>query len=147
MTRERKKSWEEKVELTINCYHRCLNHHLLAIQFYQNLFFLNPKIKDYFAKTDWEHQNKALLHGLDHLFHFLQQPQSHHRTQIIRLAQTHAKQNLNIHPHMYYYWTEALVMTFKELDPSWYDDLEYYLRESLFFPVSFMISLYHSETN
>jgi hypothetical protein len=87
------------------------------------------------------------LHGLDYLFHFLQDPHSHQRAQIIRLAQTHAKQNLNIHPHMYYYWIEALVMTFKELDPMWHKDLEFYLRECLFFPVSFMISLYHSETN
>jgi hemoglobin-like flavoprotein len=145
--KKRKKTWEEKVEIVCASYNRCKDSHVLAVEFYQNLFFLNPKIKEYFAKTDWEHQHKALQFSLEHLFHFLQDPQSHHRAQILRLAQSHAKTNLNIHPHLYYYWIEALVMTFRKVDTQWFDQLEYYLRECLFFPVSFMISLYHSESD
>ena len=144
MDKERKKTWEQKVTEVTNCYSRAKMKDLMPHTFYDKLFFLDPKIKNYFKDTDWDHQKKALLHGLDHLMGFLHNPKDdHHRKQILRLARTHSKKGLNIHPHEYYYWIDALVLTFKDCDDGWYRDLEYYLRECLFFPISFMISLYH----
>jgi len=87
------------------------------------------------------------MHGLDHLIHFNEsQEQDNHKTQIIRIAKSHSKINLNIHPHDYYYWCEAFIMTLKKVDNKWHSDLEYYLRECLFFPISFIISFYHKNS-
>lgn len=145
--KQRKKSWEDKVKLTQNCYYRCKDHALFSEKFYQNLFFLNPKIKDYFIKTDWKHQSKALMHALDHLFHYFDEDKNsqYHKDQLTRIAISHSKKGMNVHPHNYYYWMEALVMTLAELDEShyWNDDLKYYIRETLFFPISFITSFYH----
>lgn len=140
--RTRKKTWEQKSQEIRASYQRVKDNPELAQLFYQHLFFLNPRVKDYFAKTDWPHQHKLLVHAMDHLFNFSSDPGHHHHRQIARIAQNHSKHGLNVHPHLYYYWIEAMIMTLKKLDPSWYDGLAYYLRECLFFPVSFIISCY-----
>lgn len=80
--------------------------------------------------------------GLAFLLDFLDHSNENARTQVIRLSKTHSKNGLNIYPHDYYYWTEALVMTLKKHDPDWYDDLSFYWREVIFYPISFMISQY-----
>ena len=144
-TRKRNKTWEQKVQIVEESYQRSKNHPLFARRFYENLFYLNSKIKDYFANTDLEHQVKALMHGMDFLVKFLDHKDENARSQVIRLAKSHSVHGLKIHPHHYYYWIDALIMTAKEFDPQWYDSLEYYWREVIFFPISFMISQYFSD--
>jgi hemoglobin-like flavoprotein len=146
MEKQRKKSWENKVEIVKASYLRSSRDADFASNFYKHLFFLKPKIKDYFVNTDFEHQDKALIHGLEFFMGFLDHSDDNARTQVLRISQTHSKFNLNIHPHDYYYWIEALVMTVKTLDPSWYKDMEYYWREVISYPVSFMISQYFKES-
>jgi hemoglobin-like flavoprotein len=144
MKKERKKKWEEKVEIVRGSFLRSKQKSNFASDFYGNLFFLNPKIKKYFSNTDFEHQDQALLSGLNFLMGFLNGQDSHSRQQVLRIAHTHAKDNLSIHPHHYYYWIEALVMTVRVHDHLWYNDMEYYWREVISFPVTFIISQYFS---
>lgn len=141
MVKERKKSWSDKVEMARNCYLRAKNHDYFAKLFYKNLFFLNPDIEKLFKETDFDHQRKALMNGLDFLFDYFEEDEWA-KSQVARLARTHNVEGLNIHPHLYYYWVEALVMTTKETDKDWHDDLEYYLREIISYPISFFISQY-----
>tara|TARA_R110002072_G_scaffold534_3_gene3713 strand:- start:92892 stop:93326 length:435 start_codon:yes stop_codon:yes gene_type:complete len=141
MVKKRKKSWTEKVEIAKNSYLRGRNHNSFAKIFYKNLFFLNPKIKNIFSDTDFEHQEKLLLIGLDHLFNYSENDNDA-KKQILRLSKVHNAKGLNIHPHLYYYWIEALIMTIKETDNQYHNDLEFYLREVISFPVSFFISQY-----
>ena len=144
MRKERKKSWDEKVEIVLDSFLRSKQSLDFASDFYRNLFFLSPKIKKYFVNTDFEHQDKALIRGLEFLMGFFDGNNAHARQQVLRIAHTHSKQNLNIHPHDYYYWIEALVMTVRDHDHLWYDDMEYYWREVISFPVTFIISQYFS---
>lgn len=146
MVRQRKKSWDEKVLLVRGSLTRSKNNENFAHDFYENLFFLNPKIQHYFEKTDFDHQRKALIAGLEYILDFLDHSNQNARTQVLRISQSHSKMNMNIYPHDYYYWIEALVKTVKKHDVSWYDDLAYYWREVIFYPVSFIISQYfHSD--
>lgn len=140
MTKERKKTWDNKVDLVYASFQRCQNNPQFSKEFYNNLFFLNPIIKNYFKNTDFKHQEKALLRGLKFCLEFLKKENNNARIQVIRLSQSHSREGLNIHPHLYYYWIEAVVLTAKSCDSSWYDDLEYYWREVVFYPVSFIIS-------
>lgn len=146
MNKERKKDWKEKTKLVHNCIERCREKEGFARSFYDNLFFLKPGLKNYFKNTDWEHQKKALVFSLEHLSYFWDEKDkdSFHRKQILRISDTHSRKNLNIHPHEYYYWIDALILTLKQHDKDWHDDLQYYLRECLFFPISFIISRYFS---
>ncbi len=140
--RERKKSWEQKIQIVEASFRRASRQTGFARQFYQNLFFLSPKLKDYFQNTDFEHQEKALMRGLEFLIESLQPEQKHAKQQITRIAQSHSAGNMNIHPHSYYYWIEALIMTAGEFDSQWHKDLEYYWREVISAPVSFIVSQY-----
>lgn len=144
MKDERKKDWNSKVKVVRDSLTRAMTSKLFSKTFYENLFFLNPKIKDYFQDTDWKKQEVALIKGVQHLIGFFSDTSDEiHHKNIVRLGETHSHKNLNIHPHNYYYWIDAMIMTLKELDSKWDDDNQYYVRECLFFPVSFMISLYH----
>ena len=140
--RERKKSWEQKIQIVEESFQRSSPKTGFARQFYENLFFLSPKLKDYFVKTDFEHQEKALMKGLEYLIQSLHPDQKNAKQQITRIAQSHSVGNMNIHPHSYYYWIEALIMTVKEFDPHWHKDMEYYWREVISAPVTFITSLY-----
>lgn len=141
MEKKRKKSWEKKVELAKYSYLRSKESHNFSKLFYKNLFFLNPKTEDFFSETDFKYQEKALVHGLDFLFGYLEKNE-HSKQQFLRLAKLHNIGGLNIHPHYYYYWSEALILTIKEKDPQYYKDLEYYLREVISYPLSFFVSQY-----
>lgn len=125
--KKRKKSWNEKAEIVQNSVKRAMTSKFFGETFYQNLFFLDPELKNYFKKTDWDHQQIALIKGIDHLLGFLNKESDSHRNQIIRLAETHSAKNLNIHPQSYYYWIDALIMTTKELDHKWNEDFQYYM--------------------
>lgn len=142
MKRERKKTWEEKVVETKNCISRARTNGNFTLNFYKNLFFLDPKLEKHFKDTDWDKQHIALDKGIDHLIGFFDKEDTHHHGNLSRIAETHSYKNLNIHPQSYYYWIEAMVMTLRESDHNWYKDLEHYSRECLFFPVSFIISNY-----
>lgn len=142
MPRERKKTWDQKVILVSGSFNRCKDTANFARDFYENLFFLNPKIKAYFKSTDFQHQERALMVGLQYIIDFLDHTNQNARTQVVRLSHTHSKHGLGIHPHDYYYWIEALIMTAKKHDPSWHDNLAFYWREVIFYPVSFIISQY-----
>lgn len=143
--RTRKKTWEEKVDLVIGSFNRSKESPGFAHDFYKNLFFLNPKIQKHFENTDFEHQEKALLAGVQYLLDFLDGSNENARKQVLRLSQTHSRYNLNIPPHFYYYWIEALIMTSQRHDKAWYSDLGYYWREVIFYPVSFIISQYFNK--
>jgi hemoglobin-like flavoprotein len=142
--KSRKKGWDEKTEEVTNSYLRASVNPSFYDKFYENLFFLNPKVEKYFINTKWDQQKILIKKGVEHLLGFLgEDPDSLHHQNIIRLSESHSKSNLNIHPHHYYYWIDAMILTLKDCDPKWYDALEFYTRECLFLPVSFMISFYH----
>ena len=144
MKKIRKKSWEQKVVIVRNSFLRAKRDEDFPMYFYENLFFLNPSIKRYFAKTDFEHQNKALMHVMDFLLGFLSKEDEHARKQVMRIAVSHSHQGMNIHPLHYYYWIEALILTAQKTDPLWSEGMEFYWREIIFYPVSFIISQYFS---
>ena len=145
MIKERKKSWSEKVKLVQASFHRCTTSKLFAQSFYKNLFYLNPDIENYFKETDWKQQEIALHAGVGHILSFLDKNDKAAKNNVERIAESHSKDNMNIHPHDYYYWIDALIMTAKECDHKWYDDLQYYWREVIFYPVSYIISRYFSK--
>lgn len=142
MKKERRKSWKKKVEIVHNSWERIRSLEKLGELFYEKLFFLSPELRDKFSGTDFEHQHKLLHQGLEILVKYLDDEDKFTKKQITRLARTHNHYNLDIHPHSYYYWVEALILTIKDLDSKWYDDLEYYWRECISFPINFIISQY-----
>ena len=142
--KKRNKTWNEKVIIVKNSIERAKTNENFIQKFYENLFFLNPKLKSYFKNTNWKQQQIALTKAIDHMVgFFLDDKNDIHHKNLVRIGESHSKKNINIHPHVYYYWIDAMIMTLSELDHKWVDSYQFYVRESLFFPVSFIISLYH----
>jgi hypothetical protein len=50
--RERKETWEQKIQIVEASFERARREARFARQFYENLFFLSPKLQDHFQKTD-----------------------------------------------------------------------------------------------
>lgn len=144
MPKVRKKTWEQKIQIVQESFLRASKDDIFPRKFYENLFFLNPKIEKYFENTDFAHQDKALMSGLAFLFGYLDKDDEHSRKQIGRLAISHSSYGLKIHPHHYYYWIEALILTASETDPLWTKGMDYYWREVVNYPVSFIISQFFS---
>jgi hemoglobin-like flavoprotein len=142
MRKPRNKSWQTKVDIVHKSFLRASTSALFAPTFYDHLFFLHPPIREYFKETDFVHQHKAIMHGLEFVMGFLDGKDTHARNQIMRIAQTHSKAGMDIHPHHYYYWLEALILTTRDLDSDWSSGFEYYFREVISFPVSFIVSQY-----
>lgn len=142
MERKRKKTWQDKAKLVQDSFARIEYQTGFSRHFYENLFFLKADLKEYFVDTDFEHQEKALMQGIKVLVNYLKLEDELAKTQLRRLSITHNHNNLKIHPHNYYYWIEALILTLKQKDPQWFDDLEYYWKECISFPIAFMISQY-----
>lgn len=140
--RTRKKNWKQKSQEVCTSLNKIKAEKRFTDKFYKNLFFLKAGMETKFAKTDWEEQDKLIRMAIDHIIGFLED-QLTSKQNIARIAETHSHKNMDIHPHLYYYWIDAMIMTAKDLDADWYDDLAYYYRECLFFPVSFIISMYH----
>ena len=145
LKRKRKKTWDQKVKIVKDGFLRASKADTFAANFYRNLFFLNPDIEAYFENTDFEHQERALMNGLKYLFGFYDSKDANAKNQIKRIAISHSRENLNIVPHYYYYWVEALIMTAKDFDDDWVDKEEIYWREVLHFPISFIVSMYLHE--
>jgi hemoglobin-like flavoprotein len=139
------KTWVQKVDEVMASYNRIEDRVGLARQFYVYLFKLKPNVKDYFRNTDFEHQEKLILRGLQFLMDFIDGKNEFARQQVLRLSQTHSLYGLKVHPHHYFYWTEALILTVKDFDPYWVDSLEGAWREVIHFPVSFMMSQYSNK--
>ena len=76
---ERKKTWDEKVDLVKQSFDRSKQRKTFASIFYQNLFFLKPKIRTYFKNTDLIHQEKAVMAGMEYLMAFLDEKNRHAR--------------------------------------------------------------------
>ena len=138
----RAKSWTEKIRIVRESFQRSSKNKVFAARFYDNLFYLKPSIKEYFKDTDFKKQQELLLSGMSSMLGYLTEGEGKHRADFLEICKSHSHDRLNIHPHEYYYWSEAVILTVSRLDPMWYDDMEYYWREVMSAPLSFMISQY-----
>lgn len=143
--RKRDLPWEKKVDEVYDSFSRVKDNKMLARQFYHYLFKIKPDIESYFKEVDFSHQEELILRGIQFALDSIHGDQES-KIQMIRIAKTHSQANLNVSPHLYYYFIEALVYAVRKNDSQWYEDLEYYWSEVMMRPVSFMISQYYRYT-
>ena len=109
--------------------------------FYANFFKVCPDARPRFAKTDFERQHKLLHHAIGMLLiypkHVNEEPNI-----LSRLARRHGRKDLDIPASMYPPFVDALVMTLRQCDSSFSDQLEKAWREILAVGINFMTSKY-----
>jgi hemoglobin-like flavoprotein len=109
--------------------------------FYANFFQVCPDARPKFAKTDFERQHKLLHHAIGMLLIY---PKHEHDEPnlLSRLARRHGRKDLDIPASMYRPFVDALVMTLRQCDPSFNDQIEAAWRAILSVGVAYMQSKY-----
>jgi hemoglobin-like flavoprotein len=92
-------------------------------RFYDIFLASHPSIKPMFQNTDMAKQKQLLKTGVAMMLTHLEGKAAGTMT-MDRIAQSHSKKNMNIHPGLYQYWIDSLVAAAKECDPKWTPDIE-----------------------
>ena len=110
-------------ELFLDSLERCARSKKFIPTFYNRFLSASDDINDKFRHTDFERQNRMLLHSLRLAAHAVD-VQSEGLREIRERAVSHSRQHLNIEPRLYNYWRSALIETSRQFDDQWDDDIE-----------------------
>lgn len=113
----------EGLEVVKQSYGRaCLSPHFID-RFYDIFLASHPDIKPMFTNTDFSKQKQLLRTGIAMLLSHVEGKAAGTMT-LNRIAESHSKKKMNIHPGLYQYWIDSLVGAAKECDTKWTPDLE-----------------------
>lgn len=90
--------------------------------FYKIFFNASPEIAGYFKHTDMQRQKEIMSKSFYNLFIFY--GSGHADDYLIKIAEKHSKNALDIPPRLYDVWLESIVKTVKQHDPEFNDDIE-----------------------
>jgi hemoglobin-like flavoprotein len=120
-------------------YSRCLRSPRFFADLYERLLASDPAIPPMFAKTEFPKQYKLLQHGLGLLLSYANRTDD---SLLERIAARHSSQGIDVAPGMYPLFTESLLATVRELDPSCTPEVEAAWREALEPGLAYMQSRY-----
>lgn len=121
---------ERDLELVRASLSRCGGLGPILPIFYQRLFDSSVTVKRKFEKTDMRTQVELLKHGLTAaILHA--EGNAMARSVVQRLKQSHSQARLDIEPHLYEYWLNALLTAVREVDPGWNTTVEHSWRRVL----------------
>lgn len=110
------------MQLVQQSYERCKGSKEFFTDFYKVFLSQDPRIPGYFEKTDLAKQVIALERSIDYLIMHA----SGSRiavTKVEDLGLRHDHSHLNIPPDLYAYWLEALLITVKNHDKEYSENL------------------------
>lgn len=116
----------------------CVNDPLFIDRFYELFLSSSGEVKLMFKDTDMETQ-KAMLH-----ISMAYMTKSHEKKSeiLLKIANSHNKNNLNIRPHLYSLWLDSLVSAAKSINHDFDNNTEKLWRTCLQPGIDLMISRY-----
>ena len=91
-------------------------------RFYENFLASSDRVKEKFASTDMEQQQRVLQKGVYQLISFYLTKSD---SQLLRdIARSHDKRHYDIESDLYDMWLESLIATVAEMDSQYDSDLE-----------------------
>jgi hemoglobin-like flavoprotein len=114
------------VDQVIASYHRARRSNELFDTFYDLFLGKSPDIPPMFVRTDFTHQKLMLRQSLLEMMIFAQ---TNAGQEIDRLAERHRE--LNVKPHQYDLWLDALCETLARHDPQFSPELERLWRDAM----------------
>lgn len=134
-------------ELFNDSYERIVNWELPASSqdnffssFYDRFIASSPAVKEAFRNTDMERQARMLRQSIVFLINFYATGNADDFLK--RIADRHAKQDLDIRPELYDLWLESLLATVREYDPKCDDETEDAWRKVLTVGIDYMKAAY-----
>jgi hemoglobin-like flavoprotein len=131
-------------EIFSDSYQRVLGREGNSDQFFQMFYdtFISSseEVAEKFKNTDMEKQRRLLAESFIRMFNFyLQRTPGHY---IEKIALSHSRKNLDIAPHLYDLWVDAIIQTVKQMDRQFDENVERTWREVLSVGINFMKSKY-----
>lgn len=108
-------------------------------RFYER-FSKPPEIREKMQGVDLNRQYDALRHSLLLMLEFFMNKKA--GEQLRKIAQRHNRRGLNIQPHMYDMWLDALIYTVEEMDPRQDRDVLLAWKLVLSIGITFMKDMY-----
>lgn len=122
---------------------RCLADPGFVAGFYDRFLRSSSEVRAKFRGTDMPRQFRVLADSLYVVANAVQGEEgSLVRNELTRLAERHARHDLDIPPALYAQWTECLVASARATDPQFDAATETAWREALAFAVRFMTERY-----
>ncbi|MCM8530369.1 MAG: hypothetical protein NE330_04345 [Lentisphaeraceae bacterium] len=106
---------EEMQEIKIS-FGRCLTHGDLFQEFYNGFLKSDPCIAPMFANTDFDKQKGLLKQGLN-LALMYADGNVIGQSGLRKIRKTHARNDMNIAPHLYPLWINSFLATVEKMDP------------------------------
>lgn len=90
--------------------------------FYERFVAASPEVAEKFRHTDMPRQQAMLKKSFYHLLTFY--ASSHADYYLDKVAISHNRRHLDIHPPLYDLWLETIVATLRDFDPAFDDTVE-----------------------
>jgi hemoglobin-like flavoprotein len=110
-------------------------------RFYERFMATSPEVTAKFADTDFQRQRTMLRRSL-HLIALASAGDPDGLAELNARAETHSRAKLDIPPHLYDLWLQALIETARDSDPDWTEDIETAWRQILGIAIRHMIRQY-----
>jgi hemoglobin-like flavoprotein len=122
-------------------YHRCRASAGFTDTFYDHFLAKSPEVADKFRATDFARQKLMLRESLLAMLLFnLGSPDA--RKELERLGQRHSRRGVDIAPHLYDLWLDALCETVERYDPRFTADLGNQWRATMRPGIELIVSYY-----
>ncbi|MEZ6047739.1 MAG: globin domain-containing protein [Planctomycetaceae bacterium] len=102
---------------------RCASQPNFVPSFYNRFMGSSPEIPPYFKKTDFKKQNEMLLHSLNLSTGAVSGEPAALR-ELKERAESHDRYHLDVKPHLYDFWLNALIETVRDFDDKWNPTIE-----------------------
>lgn len=121
---------QDNLKIVSKSYETCRNKKDFIEDFYDFFITSDPRIPEKFHGTNFERQIQMLGDSLFHSLNFAKD-QTDYLATLEKVAERHAKNDLNIEPDLYKHWLSSMIQAVKKHDPEFNKDLELAWREAL----------------
>lgn len=122
-------------------YHRCRASDGFLDTFYDRFLAKSPDVAEKFRNTDFSRQKLMLRESLLSMLTF-NLGSEEARQDLLRLAERHSRRGVDIPPHMYDLWLDALCEAVAEHDPEYTRELGDLWRASMRAGIDLLVSKY-----
>ena len=131
----------EDIDAVVASYHRSMHGGVFTDTFYDIFLAKSPEVAQKFRHTDFAHQKLALRQSLLMMIVFNRDSVSV-RGELEALGERHSRQNVDIPPHLYTLWLDALCEALQLNDPKFAPQMEKKWRGAMQPGIDLIISRY-----
>jgi len=131
----------DDIDAVTASYHRCMSSERVMDTFYDQFLAKSPVVAEKFRHTDFAHQKLMLRQSLLMMVLFNHQPEDV-REDLERLGERHSRRGVDIPPHLYDLWLDALCETVELHDPEFEPRILDLWREAMRPGIELLVSKY-----